>query len=70
MKKALKSMSKPVEVFALVALLVAGTATRTAQAQDWHATVGGESPDRGRQLSPSRATEPGRWPGRRRFSSG
>jgi len=69
MKKALKSISKPVEVFALVALL-AGTATRIAQAQGWQATVGGESPDRRRQLSPSRATEPGRWPGRRRFSSG
>jgi plastocyanin len=49
MKKALKGMSNPVQLFALVAMLVAGAATRTAQAQDWQATAGGESRDRGRQ---------------------
>ena len=49
MKKALKSRSKPVELFAVVAVLMAGAATGTAQAQDWQATVGGESPGRGRQ---------------------
>src|SRR3984893_9920958 len=49
MKKALKSISKPVELAAMVAVLMAGAATRTAQAQDWQATAGGESPDRGRQ---------------------
>jgi plastocyanin len=49
MKKALKSISKPVELAAVVAVLMAGAATRTVQAQDWQATAGGESPDRGRQ---------------------
>src|ERR1700730_7052453 len=49
MKKALKSISKPVELAAMVAVLMAGAATRTAQAQDWQATAGGESRDRGRQ---------------------
>jgi plastocyanin len=49
MKKALKSMSKPAELFAVVAILTVGAATRTAQAQEWQAVVGGESPGRGRQ---------------------
>ena len=49
MKEALKSISTPVELAAVVAVLMAGAATRTAQAQDWQATAGGESPDRGRQ---------------------
>ncbi|HYT31746.1 MAG TPA: plastocyanin/azurin family copper-binding protein [Thermoanaerobaculia bacterium] len=49
MKKALKSISRTVELLALVAILTAGVATRTAQAEEWQATVGGESPDRGRQ---------------------
>jgi plastocyanin len=49
MKKALKSISKPVQLFAMVAMLMAGAAARTAQAQDWQAIVGGESPNRGRQ---------------------
>src|SRR6202049_4257868 len=45
----LKSTSKPLGLFAVVAMLMAGATTRTAQAQDWQATAGGESPDRGRQ---------------------
>jgi plastocyanin len=47
--RALKSTSKPLGLFAVVAMLMAGATTRTAQAQDWQATAGGESPDRGRQ---------------------
>ena len=47
MKKALKS--KPVELFAMVAMLMAGVARTTAQAQDWQGVVGGETPGRGRQ---------------------
>src|SRR5713226_8480867 len=49
MKKALKSTSKAVELFAVVAMLVAGVATTTARAQDWQAIAGGETPGRGRQ---------------------
>src|SRR5580704_4248879 len=45
MKKALK----PVELFAVVAMLMAGAAPTTAQAQDWQATAGVETPGRGRQ---------------------
>jgi plastocyanin len=47
--RALKSTSKPLGLFAVVAMLMAGATTRTAQAQDWQATAGRESPDRGRQ---------------------
>jgi plastocyanin len=49
MPKALKNISKPVELSAVVAMLMVGAATRTAQAQDWQAIVGGENPGRGRQ---------------------
>ncbi len=49
MKKALKRISKPVELFAVVAMLMAGTATRTVHAKEWQATVGVESPNRGSQ---------------------
>src|SRR5580693_2085895 len=47
--RALKSTSKPLGLFAVVAMLMAGATTRTAQAQDWQAIAGGESRDRGRQ---------------------
>jgi plastocyanin len=47
MKKALKS--KPVELFAVAIMLMAGAAATTAQAPDWQAIAGGESRDRGRQ---------------------
>jgi plastocyanin len=49
MKRAFKSISKPVKFFAVAAMLMAGAATTTAQAQDWQAIVGGESSGRGRQ---------------------
>ena len=49
MKQAMKGMSKPVALFAMAAILMAGTATRTLQAKEWQATVGAESPDRGSQ---------------------
>jgi plastocyanin len=49
MKQALGNISRPMELFAVVAMLMAGVAARTAQAEDWRAIVGGESPDRGSQ---------------------
>src|ERR1700722_675299 len=49
MNKTLKSTSKSVELFVVMTTLMIGGATRAAQAQDWQATGGGESPDRGRQ---------------------
>ena len=49
MKKALKRVSRPVKLFAGVAMLMAGVAATTAEGQDWQAIVGGESPGRERQ---------------------
>src|ERR1700688_4316876 len=51
MKRALKSISKPVELsaVAVVVMLMTGAAATTAQAQDWQAIAGGESRDRGKQ---------------------
>ena len=49
MKQVSRGLSKPVAFFAALAILVAGAATTTIQAEEWHATVGAESPDRGSQ---------------------
>jgi plastocyanin len=49
MKQVMKSMSKPVALYAMSAVLMAGAATRTLQATEWKATAGAESPDRGSQ---------------------
>jgi hypothetical protein len=46
MKQLMKGMSKPMALFAMAAVLMAGTATRTLQATEWRATAGAESPDR------------------------
>ena len=45
MKKAVKSISKPVELAAVVAVLMAGAATGTAQAQDWQRLTNGNDRD-------------------------
>jgi plastocyanin len=47
--KQISKMSKPVALFALTAILMAGAATRTAQATEWQVTAGAESADRGSQ---------------------
>jgi plastocyanin len=46
MEQVSKGMSKPVAFFAVVAILMAGAATRTLQAQEWQAIVGAERQDR------------------------
>jgi plastocyanin len=43
------SVMKTKVLFAVVAILMAGATTRALQAEEWHATVGAESPDRGSQ---------------------
>src|ERR1700692_4441453 len=48
MKNALKNISNSV-AFAAVAMLMAGAGTRTVQAKDWQANVGGESLNLGSQ---------------------
>jgi plastocyanin len=47
--KQVSKMSKPVALFAVTAILMAGVATRTVQAKEWQALTGAESPDRGSQ---------------------
>ena len=49
MKQVSRCMSRPVALFAVVAILMIGAATRTVQADDWQAIAGVESPDRGTQ---------------------
>ena len=47
--KVMKNVSKPVASFAVAAIVMAGGATSTAQAAQWQAIVGAESPDLGSQ---------------------
>jgi plastocyanin len=49
MKQVMKGMSKPAALFPMAAILMAGATARTAQAKEWQATAGVESPDRGIQ---------------------
>jgi plastocyanin len=49
MRQVSNGRSKPGFLFALTAILIAGSAANTAQAKEWRAIVGGESPDRGSQ---------------------
>ncbi len=49
MKNVLKSISKPMASFAVVAMLMAGSATRAGQAAVWQASVGAQSHDLGNQ---------------------
>src|ERR1700720_4901143 len=49
MKHVSKGILKPVALFALVAILMAGVGSRTLQAKDWQAIAGAESPNRGSQ---------------------
>ena len=44
--KQISKMSKRVALFTVTAILTAGVATRTAQAKEWQAIAGAESPDR------------------------
>jgi plastocyanin len=49
MNQVSQRISRPVASFAVVAILMAGAATRTVQAKEWRAIAGAESPDRGSQ---------------------
>jgi len=49
MKDVSGGMSRPVALFGVVAILVAGGSTRTVQAKEWQAIVGAESHNRGSQ---------------------
>jgi plastocyanin len=49
MKQVRKGISKPVVLFALAAILIAGAPTSTVQAKEWQAIAGAESSNRGKQ---------------------
>jgi plastocyanin len=47
MRQVSNGRSRPGFLFVLTAILIAGSAANTAQAKEWQAIAGGESPDRG-----------------------
>ncbi len=49
MKQVMKGMSKPLALFAMAAILMAGAAAGTLRATEWKVIVGAESPGRGDQ---------------------
>jgi plastocyanin len=49
MKQLSKGISNPVTLFTIAAILIAGAATGTLQAEEWNSLVGAESLDRGSQ---------------------